>query len=201
MKFQSVYRDSVKPEKLRSPRDRPVSFVRIPSLIKPHGFTPASNHKANTQVLRHHQLATEEDHIKLDELVDSSQKVLFTASAVFPFDFFPDHISIEPLQVNFVKKSFFATYHVQTIPIKNIADVFLQTSLLFASIKIVDASYIENSIIVEYLRKKDACRARRIIQGLVLAMKNNIDLSTFNAKELAIKAEQLGEAREIDLMD
>lgn len=138
---------------------------------------------------------------KLDTLIRNSQKTLYIISAIFPFDLFPDQISIEPTQINVVKKSFFATYHVQSIPLKNVADVFLQTSLLFATLKIIDSSYIENSVKIEYLPKDKACRARRIIMGLVIAMKENIDLSRLQVKDLALKAEQLGDAREVDLMD
>jgi hypothetical protein len=138
---------------------------------------------------------------KLEKLILNSQRTLFLLSSVFPFDLFPDQISIEPMQINVSKKSFFATYHVQSIPLKNVADVFLQTSLFFATLKIIDSSYIENSIKVEYLPKDKACRARRIIMGLVIAMKENIDLSRLPIHDLALKAEQLGDAREVDLMD
>lgn len=138
---------------------------------------------------------------KFEKLIFNSQKTLFLLSSIFPFDFFPDHISIEPMQINVSKKSFFATYHVQSIPLKNVADVFLQTSLFFATLKIIDSSYIENSIKVEYLPKDKACRARRIIMGLVLAMKEGIDLSKLPIHDLALKAEQLGDARDVDLLD
>jgi len=163
-----------------------------PSLSKIRGQPPSPPLKANGF----------KDKEKMDRLVRSSQKTLLTVSAVFPFDLFPDQISIEPMQINFSKKSFFFTYHMQSIPIRNVADVFLQTSLLFASLKIIDLSYnIENSIKVDYLPKYKACKARRIIQGLVIANKESIDLSQLPPNELAMKAEQLGDAREIDIID
>ncbi|MBP6881999.1 MAG: hypothetical protein KBC15_00405 [Candidatus Levybacteria bacterium] len=135
----------------------------------------------------------------LDSLVDSSQHALFTAKAVFPFDLFPDQLSIEANQINFSKKSFFSTYHIQSIPIKNVADVLLQTSIVFASLKIIDSSYIENSIKIDFLNRAEACKARRIIQGLVIAMKNGIDTSKIKVTELAQKVEKIGEAQSIDV--
>lgn len=135
----------------------------------------------------------------LDNLLRSSQEAIFKTKAIFPFDLFPDQLSIEANQVNFSKKSFFSTYHIQSIPIKNVADVFLQTTLFFASLKIIDSSYIENSIKIDFLTKDNACKARRIIQGLVIAIKNGIDTSKIKVSELAQKAERIGEAQSIDL--
>lgn len=176
----------------RSPGIRPMNAFNYSE--SPPG---AANQRVTTQGSSSNDAHTK----KFDKLILNSQKTLFIISSVFPFDLFPDQISIEPMQVNVSKKSFFATYHVQSIPLKNVADVFLQTSLFFATLKIIDSSYIENSIKVEYLPKDKACRARRIIMGLVIAMKENIDLSRLPLQDLALKAEQLGDAREVDLMD
>lgn len=186
----------------------PVKEVRIPEGIRvfPKNLTNRSFprfYRAQQYTFSNPAKTTaDKDKEKLERLVRSSQKTLFTVSAVFPFDPFPDQISIEPLQVNISKKSFFFTYHMQTIPLRNVADVFLQTSLLFASIKIIDLNYgLENSVRVDYLPKGKACRARRIIQGLVIALKEGIDLSHLPPHELVLKAEQLGDARDIDLID
>lgn len=171
---------------------RDKSRVKLSSFMNP----PNTDNRASRPSLN-----TNAPKDKLDKLILNSQKTLFTISSVFPFDLFPDQMSIEPTQINVSKKSFFATYHVQSIPLKNVADVFLQTSLFFATLKIIDSSYIENSVKVEYLPKDKACRARRIIMGLVIAMKEDVDLARLPVQDLALKAEQLGDAREVDLMD
>jgi hypothetical protein len=123
---------------------------------------------------------------------------LYKTSAVFPFDFFPNEISIEPDQVNICIKSFFLTAESRSIPIKNIADILISTSFLFASIKIIDTSYIENSVEISYLRKNEAEKVRRIIQGLVLASKENVDLSKIDPKNLVVEAERLGKMQGMD---
>lgn len=132
-------------------------------------------------------------------LVRASNQTLIKVQTVFPFDFFTDEISIEITQVNVVKRYFFATAHLQTIPIKNVADVFIETSLFFASLKIIDSSYIENSIEVEYLKKSDAIMARKIIQGLVIASKEGIDLAKVSPQSLLQDIESLGQAQEVEL--
>ncbi len=138
---------------------------------------------------------------RFKNLVRASNQTLYKVKTVFPFDFFPDEMSIEITQINVIKRYFFATAHLQTIPIKNVADVFLETSLFFASIKIIDSSYIENSIQVEYLKKADACRARKVIQGLVIANKEGIDLAKVPPKSLLDNIESLGKAQEVEIME
>lgn len=133
-------------------------------------------------------------------LVRGSHHPLFQLSNVFPFDLFTDEITIEIAQVNVIKRYFFATAHLHTIPIKNIADIFLDTSLFFASLKIIDSSFIESSIQVEYLRKDEACKARRIIQGLVTAKKEEIDLNKISPEGLTQAIESLGQAKNVEIL-
>lgn len=130
---------------------------------------------------------------RLKNLVSRGKVYLYSTRAIFPFDFFPDEISIEPDQVNICVKTFFFTAESRSIPIKNIADIYLSTSLLFASIKIIDNSYMENSVEVEYLRKGEAEKVRRIIQGLIIASKEDVDLSKIEPKRLVTEAERIGE--------
>ena len=139
------------------------------------------------------------NHDRFKNLVRASNQVLLKVHNVFPFDLFTDEISIEITQINVIKRTFFAVAHLQTIPIKNVADIFLQTSVFFASIKIIDSSYIENSVQIEYLRKEDACKVRRVIQGLVIANKEGIDLTKVPPSDLVSDIESLGNAREVEI--
>jgi len=136
---------------------------------------------------------------RFHNLVQASNHTLFKISSVFPFDLFTDEISIEITQINVIKRFFFLTAHLQTIPIKNVADIFVQTSLVFASLRIIDSSYIENSIQVDYLNKDDARMARIIIQGLIAANKEGIDLSKIPIDTLKEDIETLGKAHDVTL--
>lgn len=131
-------------------------------------------------------------------LVNSSEKELYRAKAVFPFDFFPDEISVESTQVNLIDKQFFYTETVHSLPIKNITDVILDMSPFFGSLTLVDISYVQNTISISHLKKSEAKRARRIIQGLMILSKENIDLSRYNSRDLLSKVEELGTAKAIE---
>ncbi len=136
---------------------------------------------------------------KFHDLVKASNHTLFKLSSVFPFDLFTDEISIEITQINVIKRFFFLTAHLQTIPIKNVADIFVQTSVFFASLRIIDSSYIENSIQVDNLKKDDARMARIIIQGLVVANKEGINLAKISPDTLVKDIETLGKAHDTTL--
>lgn len=129
---------------------------------------------------------------KLSMLSNSSTTILFKCSSFFPFDFFPDEITIEPTQVNIRIKTFFLTSHLLTIPIKNITDIHVQTSLIFASIKIIDTSATDNTIELHWLKKQDAIRIRKIVQGLISAINEEIDVLKIDSKVLRKQSEILG---------
>lgn len=131
---------------------------------------------------------------KLSNLIDKSSLTLFKCAAEWPFDLFPDEVTVEPTQINIKRKSFFLTESIVSIPIKNVADVVIQTSILFASLNIVDKSFTQNTVTVEYLNRADAEKARRIIQGLVVASKEGIDLLKLDLTNLKMKLEEIGQA-------
>lgn len=114
---------------------------------------------------------------KFFSLLRQSDSCLYTIHSVFPFDFFPDDISIEQNQVNVVNRTFFLCSHIQSIPITNVSDVFVESGPFFSTIRIVDKSYIENSVTVKFLKKSEALHARKIIQGLIVAINQHIDMS------------------------
>lgn len=132
---------------------------------------------------------------KMDKLVENSNKILFRTSAVFPFDLFPDEVVVDPYQVNIIHRSFFGNERIHGAAIKDIEDVFVDTGPLFAALRIVDKGYVENVITIKYLPRKDAIKARRIIQGLVLASKEGVDMSQVDIETLVKKTEAIGTIR------
>ncbi len=129
---------------------------------------------------------------KFEDLISKSEPLIRIRS-VFPFDFFPDEISVDVAKVNIIHREFL-TKRVQSVYIKNISDVVVNTSILFASLGIIDFGFQGNSVSVNYLSKKDALRTRKIIQGLVVCHKEEIDLTQFDAVHFKQKIEMLGEA-------
>jgi hypothetical protein len=135
---------------------------------------------------------------KLEKLADKSSDVLLKVSTVFPFTLFTHDIIVDPYKVNVVFREFFYSEHIHSIMVKDILDVVVETSVFFATVKIVDQGYTENSVNVSYLKREDALKLRKIIQGLVIAHRQAVDLSVLNPAHIKDKAEELGTVEGID---
>jgi hypothetical protein len=79
-----------------------------------------------------------------------------------------------------------------------IRDVDVEMGPFFAKLTILPDGYPSKPLIVKYLRRKDAYKARSVIQGLMLAKRNSIDLHKVNDNDLVGKLEMLGKTHIIE---
>ena len=135
---------------------------------------------------------TKNDTQKLNELVAGTRKPLLKIRTVIPFNPFPDELVVDINKVTIVFRQFFASSQEHSVLIKDISDIVVETSLIFATLKIIDIGYTDNSIDINYLSKKGAIKAKSIIQGLVVAHKYGVDLSKVADEDLYGKIEYLG---------
>lgn len=141
-----------------------------------------------------HNVATQ----KLEDLAGKSDSVLLKVSTVWPFTFFVHDVIIDPYKVNIIFREFYWSEHIHSVMVKDILDVVVETSIFFATITIVDQGYIENSINIPFLKRKDALKARKIIQGLIIAHRQSVDLSILKPAQIKEQAEELGKVKGID---
>lgn len=135
---------------------------------------------------------------KLEDLAEKSDQILLKISTVFPFTFFVNDIIVDPYKVNIIFRNFFWSEQIHSVMIRDILDVVVETSIFFATLRIVDQGYTENSINITYLWKKDALEARKIIQGLIVAHRQGIDMSKSDEDGFKTSVENIGRVREID---
>lgn len=135
---------------------------------------------------------------KLDNLTLESKNILFKFQTAFPFDIFPDKIIIDENKVNIVSKDFFFNYHVRSIVIEDITDVSVDTGVFFADLTIVDSSNYRFPITetIRYISKENAFKARKLIQGLILAKSNNINLGSIPISKVTDELCALGECQD-----
>lgn len=132
---------------------------------------------------------------KFENLVKRNDTTtLLHIKSVKPLDFFPSNITIDINKINISKRDYFFSRHLHTIPVENIQDVFVEMTPFYATLKIIDKGFVENTIEVSYLKKREAKSARRIIQGLITAFKEGIDLASLPDEGLLKKLEVLGSA-------
>lgn len=135
----------------------------------------------------------------LDIIASRAEKILFRAKTVFPFDFFPDTVTIDANKVDICLKSFFATETVTSIMLKEIMDVRVNIALFLATL-IIDYGPHPlkiKSVFVSQLLKKDALKAKEIIEGvLVLYRGENIDTSKLKPEEAMEGIKEVGRIEE-----
>ncbi len=132
---------------------------------------------------------------KLNNLLERSNRIIFSTQTVFPFDFFPDEITIDETKIQIIKRTFFYTQQAFPILIKNIHNISVSSSLVFASVKFEITGMEENPGEITFLWNSDAYKIKRIITGMTAAVKEGIDLSAVPINELRHKLEEIGAQR------
>ncbi len=140
----------------------------------------------------------EKNHKDINKLVDDTSKVLFYCKAVFPFDFFPDELVIDTEKVSFINHEFFYSEVTHSVYIKDIDTMHTECGPFFATLKISHGGYQGNNLDINYLTKKDAKEARRIIEGLIITHKKGVDFAGESQQKVKEKAEDIGRIHAIE---
>ena len=125
---------------------------------------------------------------KFYKAVQESDRVLFRIQAVFPFDFFPDTLTIDPLKVNYTHEIFFYSSFTESIPIADITNVVVEESVIFATLRISFISYPTRQIYIKPIWKSDAEKAREILAGLMVVNREKIEMEKvqiYNSEDVA----------------
>ena len=129
---------------------------------------------------------------KLESVVNKAQNILIKSKAVFPFDMFPDSITIDRQKLTVVHRNFFnvkQTVSVQHCDIKNIqADI----GPFLGSLTVTSEHFINNIQTVKYLPKRDVLAIQQLVQGFIVANSQNIEMTNIDDKKLVELLNQLG---------
>ncbi len=171
------------------------AFMNIGQLFQKKTYTPVeelfTKDKLSSQEEKLQDKA--EDLRKLNKIVTKSHEVLASATAVFPFELFPDSVTLDRTKVTITKRSFFWTSEIISIRIEDILNVTTGLGPFFGSLTV--ASRVMNSVDqfkINYFWRKDAIEMKHVIQGYVIAHHNNIDVSHLSRKEMIETLSELG---------
>jgi hypothetical protein len=129
---------------------------------------------------------------KLEKLGADNDVLLFSTKTVFPFQFFPTTLTVEKTKVNINKSLFIASNQIISILISEISSVEADTTLFFGTLRISSKLPGAAPLEVPFLRKSDAMKARRIIQGLAVSLTNKVDVTKIPNEQLVDGVEKLG---------
>ena len=133
----------------------------------------------------------EADKHVISDMVQNSNEILMSITSVgFPFDFFPTTINIEATRATIITRQLFSS-QVHSVDIKDISSVFIETGILFAAITLISKIFSQKELITDRLWKKEAILLRRVIEGLRMFEKKEINITKFSKEELLSKLEEL----------
>ena len=131
------------------------------------------------------------DNTTVANLVKKSNRILVSIrSHAFPVDFFPDTINVEEGRVTIIKRHMLYS-QVHSVDIKDISNIFIDRTIFFSELIIISNTFEDNEVKIRNLWNKEAVFARRIVEGLRVFEKKQIDTSSYTKEELIAKLEEL----------
>lgn len=132
------------------------------------------------------------DSQQLENLAEGNSEVLCTVRSTFPFDFFPSTIVVTRDKVDIIDQLFFFSQDISSLMIREIGRVEVSTSLFFSTIffraKTIDKILKK----VTHLKKSDALKVQSVIQGLLIAKAEQVDVSSVPATQVESATTRLG---------
>ncbi len=130
---------------------------------------------------------------ELVSAIGGSNDVLVRATTVFPFTANPDTVTLDRTKLTITHRDFFKTAEVLSIRVEDILNVTASVDAFFGSIKISTRFFDPNKpYVVKFLRRKDALKLKRIVQGYLIARQREVDCSALSTRQLANLLDELG---------
>lgn len=125
--------------------------------------------------------------------VGNANDVLVRVQTVFPLALFPDTITVDRSKITITQRDFFKVGEVLSLRFEDILNVAAQVGPFFGSV-IISTRFFnpDKPYTVDKLKRADALKVKRIVQGYLIARQNNIDCSHLTTPELAKSLDELG---------
>lgn len=130
---------------------------------------------------------------KLRNMARRSHEVLVSVNTVFPLTLFVDTVIVDRTKVTIIYRTFFFTSRTISVRVGDILNVTCSVGPFFGSVLI--SSRIMNStdhFVVDKLWRYDAIMLKHVIQGYMIAMHNDVDLTHLSREELFEHLSELG---------
>ena len=129
---------------------------------------------------------------KLQVVVEKAQNILIKATAVFPFDLFPDSITIDRQKLTVVHHSFFSVKQTVSVQHSDIKNIQADIGPFFGSLTVTSEHFINNIQTIKFLPKKDALSIQQLVQGFIIAYSEGVDMSEIDDEKLVELLNRLG---------
>jgi len=130
---------------------------------------------------------------KLNDAIGDAHDILVRASSAFPFNLFPDTVTVDRTKLTITHRDMFRVGEVMSIRIEDILNVTANVGPLYGSLSIATRFFDPSKpYVVNHFKRGDALKIKRIVQGYLIAKQNKVDCSALSTKELARTLDQLG---------
>lgn len=129
---------------------------------------------------------------KLTHLAEEPAQVLLTMKSAFPYVFFPTVIVIDSYRITVLTRHFPFGSTTQTISVKDISSVIVSYAFPFASMKIFHKFVGNEPIVISRMSSRDVEKAQKIIDGLIIVDREQVDLTLQEKTTLSQNLEEIG---------
>ena len=136
----------------------------------------------------------ETDSEKLINIAEGAHDNLITANTVFPFVLFPHTICIDRQKLTIVHRSFFRTSSTISVQIDNVQIAKVDVGPFFGSVHLASKFFVDNIQSIHFLKRADAIRIQRLLQGYMIAHHRKIDCGSIDNGQLVILLNELGQS-------
>ena len=143
-------------------------------------------------ILREKAEHAQQQPAKLTDAVFKSHDILFKTKTIFPFTLFPDTVVLDREKVTIANRYFFWTERVTGTSIRDILSVEADVGPFFGSVHMSSRFFITNPYSVRFLKRRDAIKLRRLLQGYIIAYEQDIDCTKVPKTKLLRMLEELG---------
>ena len=130
---------------------------------------------------------------KLMAVTIQAHDILFRANTIFPFNLFPDTVTLDREKLTFASRSFFRVAKITSVPVRDILSVEADIGPFFGSVHTASRYFITNPYSINYLWRKDALKLQRLLQGYIIAHEQDIDCSNIDKDKLVTLLNDLGQ--------
>lgn len=129
---------------------------------------------------------------KLKEVTEESQDIIYTAKSIFPFALFPDTIHVDRHKLTIIYKIFFWTEQTISVPITDIKNIQADIGPFLGSLTVTSDHFINNTQTIKFLKRSDVKCIQELVQGAMVASKEEIDTTKVETGELRNLLTDLG---------
>lgn len=140
-----------------------------------------------------HEEKAEKGPEEMIDLAERTHDMLYEATSVFPFNFFPDTVTLDREKLTIAERFFWRVAKITSVPVSEIMTTQANVGPFFGSLHIVFSFFVDNERDVKFLWREDAQELQKLLQGYIIAHKRKINTTNLSTKELKILLKDIGQ--------